>query len=229
MVVIPLSVRQAVAEAWPLKAENEAAGLIPGLTLRPATTIVASVTPGWLAHDAIGNEGKGNGDPSAARRMLKDADKLGFELSFTFAFDDDAEAATAEVRRKALTEAGFTVKAGPVPSALAHDLADNGIRPVNLRTGRWCTDWASGDSVLPAVLDGRKAHLPGAPIQSFLNVDRSTPRSTGSADFRLTRRWPSGDASTRGSWTSTSPSCLWARKGRPCCTARRSRTSSSTP
>jgi peptide/nickel transport system substrate-binding protein len=33
-------------------------------------------------------------------------------------------------------------------------------------------DWANGDSVLPAILDGRKANLPGAPIQSFLNVEK---------------------------------------------------------
>ncbi|MEQ7125417.1 ABC transporter substrate-binding protein [Actinopolymorpha sp. B11F2] len=73
---------------------------------------------------------------------------------------------------QALTKAGFTVKTVPAPSALAHDLASDGIRPINLRSGSWCMDWANGDSVLPAILDGRKAHLPGAPIQSFLNVDR---------------------------------------------------------
>ncbi|MEQ7007110.1 ABC transporter substrate-binding protein [Actinopolymorpha sp. B17G11] len=168
---IPLSVRRAVAEAWPLKAENEAAGSIPGLTWQPATTIMASATPGWLAHDAIGNQGKGNGDPSAARTLLEEAGQLGFELSF-FSSDDDTETAIAEVRRKALTKAGFTVKTVPAPSALARDLASDGTRPVNLRSGRWCMDWANGDAVLPAILDGRKAHLPGAPIPSFLNVDR---------------------------------------------------------
>ncbi len=167
---VPLPVRRAVAKAWPLAGENKASGAIRGLTWQPSTTIMPSATPGWLDHDAIGNQGKGNGDPTAARAMLEEAGQLGFELSFYYSSDDDTEAELAEVRKTALTKAGFSVKALEAPSALARDLSDDGIRPANLRTGSWCMDWGNGDSVLPAILDGKKANLPGAPIQSFLNV-----------------------------------------------------------
>ena len=167
---VPLPVRHAIAKAWPLEAENKAAGSVPGLTWQPATTIMPSATPGWLDHDSIGNKGKGNGDPVAAKKMLDEAGQRGFEVSFYYSSDDDTDSKIADVRKKALTKAGFTVKTLPAPSALARDLSDDGIRPANLRQGSWCMDWGSGDSVIPAILDGKKAGLPGAPIQSFLNV-----------------------------------------------------------
>ncbi|REF37136.1 ABC transporter substrate-binding protein [Thermasporomyces composti] len=167
---VPLPVRRAIAKAWPLESESRAAGAVPGLTWRPATTIMPSATPGWIPHDAIGNGGKGDGDPEAARKMLEEAGQLGFELSFYYSADDPIDTKIAEVRAEALERAGFVVKTLPAPSSLARDLSDDAIRPANLRAGSWCMDWGSGDSVLPAILDGRKADLPGAPIQSFLNV-----------------------------------------------------------
>ncbi|MFD2082956.1 peptide/nickel transport system substrate-binding protein [Actinopolymorpha cephalotaxi] len=167
---IPLEVRRAVARAWPLTSENRAGGEIPGLTWRPATTIMPSATPGWQDFDVIGNKGEGDGDPAAAKKLLTDAGQLGFELSFYYSSDDELEAKIAAVRKKALTRAGFTVKTMAAPSSLARDLSDDSIRPANLRQGSWCMDWASGDSVLPAILDGKKADLPGAPVPSFLDV-----------------------------------------------------------
>ncbi|WP_020578366.1 ABC transporter substrate-binding protein [Actinopolymorpha alba] len=167
---IPLPVRRAVAKAWPLESENKANGAVPGLTWQPGTTIMPSATPGWLEHDSIGNKGEGDGDPVAAKKQLEEAGQVGFELSFYYSADDEIQTKVAEVRKAALTKAGFSVKSLAAPSSLARELSDDSIRPANLRSGSWCLDWGAGDSVLPAILDGKKANLPGAPIPSFLNV-----------------------------------------------------------
>lgn len=167
----PLAVRQAVAKAWPIAASNKISGEIPGMTWNPSTSIMASVVPGWQKFDVVGGGGKGNGDPAAARKLLEDANQVGFELSFYYSENDPIEPKLAEVWRQALEKAGFQVKPIPAPKEQQRALRNDPNSPVNLRRTGWCADWANADSVIPAILDGRKANSPGAPNPSFLNVD----------------------------------------------------------
>lgn len=167
----PVQVRRAVALAWPYEQSNKVAGSVQGLTWRPGTSLMPSVTPGWLNYDAVGNGGKGTGDPKAARKLLKSVNALGVELSYHYAEDDPIQQKLSEVWRQQLEKAGFTVKPIPVPDASVRALANDPKSPVNLRRSGWCIDWANADSVFPAVLDGRKADDPGVPNPSFLNVD----------------------------------------------------------
>jgi peptide/nickel transport system substrate-binding protein len=167
----PLAVRQAVAKAWPIASANKVSGEINGMTWNPATSIMSSVVPGWLKFDAIGGGGKGNGDPAAARKLLEDANQIGFELSFYYSENDAIEPKLAEVWRQALEKAGFQVKPIPAPKEQMRALRADPNSPVNLRRTGWCADWANADSVIPAILDGRKATSSGAPNPSFLNVD----------------------------------------------------------
>ncbi|GAB3416597.1 ABC transporter substrate-binding protein [Flindersiella endophytica] len=167
----PLAVRQAVAKAWPIAQSNKISGEIPGMTWNPSTSIMSSVVPGWLKFDVSGTGGKGNGDPAAAHKLLEDANQLGFELSFYYSENDPIEPKLAEVWRQALEKAGFQVKPIPAPKEQQRALRNDPNSPVNLRRTGWCADWANADSVIPAILDGRKATSPGAPNPSFLNVD----------------------------------------------------------
>jgi peptide/nickel transport system substrate-binding protein len=167
----PLAVRQAVAKAWPIAASNKISGEIPGMTWNPSTSIMASVVPGWQKFDSTGTDGKGNGDPAGARKLLEDANQLGFELSFYYSENDPIDPKLADVWRQALEKAGFQVKPIPAPKEQQRALRNDPNSPVNLRRTGWCADWANADSVIPAILDGRKATSPGAPNPSFLNVD----------------------------------------------------------
>jgi peptide/nickel transport system substrate-binding protein len=167
----PLAVRQAVAKAWPIAASNKISGEIPGMTWNPSTSIMASVVPGWQKFDSIGTGGKGNGDPAGAHKLLEDANQLGFELSFYYSENDPIDPKLADVWRQALEKAGFQVKPIPAPKEQQRALRNDPNSPVNLRRTGWCADWANADSVIPAILDGRKATSPGAPNPSFLNVD----------------------------------------------------------
>ncbi|HEY6740612.1 MAG TPA: ABC transporter substrate-binding protein [Actinopolymorphaceae bacterium] len=171
---IPMQVRRAISLAWDFDADNKASEEIPGITWYPSTTITPSITPGWLDFDVMGTGGKGTGNPKAARKLLKEAGKEGFELSFYYASDDNIARKVAEVRRVNLEEAGFKVKAIPAPSSQMRKLTRNSNAPVNLRQTSWCIDWANPDSVLPAIIDGRKAMLPGGPVPSYLNVEPVT-------------------------------------------------------
>jgi peptide/nickel transport system substrate-binding protein len=167
----PLAVRQAVAKAWPIAASNKISGEIPGMTWNPSTSIMASVVPGWQKFDSTGTGGKGNGDTAGARKLLEDANQLGFELSFYYSENDPIDPKLADVWRQALEKAGFQVKPIPAPKEQQRALRNDPNSPVNLRRTGWCADWANADSVIPAILDGRKATSPGAPNPSFLNVD----------------------------------------------------------
>lgn len=167
----PVQVRRAVALAWPYEQSNKVAGAVEGLTWRPGTSIMPSVTPGWIDYDATGTKGKGPGDPKAAKKLLKSVNAVGVELSYHFAEDDPDAQKVSQIRRQQLEKAGFTVKPIPAPEASLRALRRDPKSAVNLREGRWCIDWANADSVFPAVLDGRKADDPGVPNQSFLNVE----------------------------------------------------------
>src|SRR5690606_2987843 len=69
-----------------------------------------------------------------------------------------------------------SVKPIPAPQEQMRTLRRDPNAPVNLRLSSWCADWANADSVIPAILDGRKADAAGAPNPSFLNVEEVNRR-----------------------------------------------------
>ena len=167
---IPLEVRKALATAWPHDALHKAAGDNP-FTYEPATTILPKVTPGWADYDIFGTGGKGDGDPAKAKKMLEEAGKLGFEIVWSYANDDEIAAQVSAVREQKLKAAGFKTKAIPMPRDQRRADTDNPKSQVNIRVQGWCLDWPSATTVFPAIFDGRLIALnPGsAPNKSFLN------------------------------------------------------------
>ncbi|GAA5002016.1 ABC transporter substrate-binding protein [Actinopolymorpha pittospori] len=169
---MPLEVRKALAVAWPYDSLHKAAGDNP-FTYKAATTILPKVTPGFVNYDVFGNGAKGDGDPAEAKKMLEAAGKLGFEVVWVYANDDDIAAQVSAVREQKLKAAGFKTKAIPMPRDQVRAELGNPKSQINIRANGWCLDWPSATTVFPAIFDGRLIALNpnAAPNKSFLNEE----------------------------------------------------------
>ena len=72
-------------------------------------TLIPPQVPGHLDYTLPGLSGTGKGDPAAAKKMLADAGKTGFQLDFYYTNDDPIAQQVNLVRKQALEAAGFKV------------------------------------------------------------------------------------------------------------------------
>ena len=153
---IPFEVRKAIAVAYPYDQINKATGQTP-LSYEPATTISALSIPGMTQYKLPYATGEGKGDPAAAKALLTAAGKLGFEISYYYSSDRPTSAAANEVRKQALTEAGFKVKPIGMPRKDARKKIAAPDAPVNAGQGPagWCYDWPAGDSIIPPIMSSK--------------------------------------------------------------------------
>jgi peptide/nickel transport system substrate-binding protein len=147
---IPLEVRKALAAAYPFDQVRKAAGLT-SLSAPPAHTLIPPQVPGALNYTLPGLTGTGKGDPAAAKKMLADAGKTGFELKFYYTNDDPIAQQTNLVRKQALEAAGFKVKDMGVPGKERRSLIADPKANTNMlqSPAGWCFDWPSGDAIFP--------------------------------------------------------------------------------
>ncbi len=150
---IPLEVRKAIAKAYPYDQTWTAQGLNE-FVAEPASTIMPPSVPGYRKYTPIADlTGTGKGDPVAAKKMLEDAGKVGFEVSWYYDNTKPVTQQVSQVREQALKEAGFTVRAIGVTTAELR--AKTGDYSANVNTGQaprgWCSDWPSGGSWFPVL------------------------------------------------------------------------------
>ena len=150
---IPLEVRKAIATAYPYDQTWTAAGLSDVIAER-ASTIMPPSVPGYTKYAAYpGLNGTGKGDPAAAKKMLTDAGKLAFELSWYYDNTKPIPQQVSGIRADALTAAGFTVKPIGVTTAELRKKTADYNAPVNMDQAPrgWCSDWPSGGSWFPVL------------------------------------------------------------------------------
>ena len=150
---IPLEVRKAIATAWPYDQIFSTRGFTT-LTADKASTILPPSVPGYTQYDpAPGLSGKGKGDPVAAKKMLTDAGKTGFEVSYYYDNTKTIPQQVSQVITQALSAAGFTVKPVGVTTADLRKKTGNYDAPVNLgqSPAGWCSDWPTGGSWFPVL------------------------------------------------------------------------------
>jgi peptide/nickel transport system substrate-binding protein len=153
---IPFDVRMAIAVAYPYDQINKATGQTP-LSYSPASTISAPEIPGMTQYKLPYATGAGKGDPVAAKALLTKAGKVGFEISYYYSSDRPTSAAANEVRKQALTDAGFVVKPIGMPRTEARKKIADPNAPVNTGQGPagWCYDWPAGDSIIPPIMSSK--------------------------------------------------------------------------
>ena len=169
--ITDIKVRQALAWAFPYKNAILAAGLIPGVTAIPATNLFPPGLPGRKPYNDL-NHGDFQTDPAKAKALLQQANAMGYEIKFLFRTDNPSNVKVKDALVKALTEAGF--KATPVPTTEADYVThrDNTSEPINLRSSGWCSDWPSGATWIPPLLQSTnvdKTKSFGANYAAFSN------------------------------------------------------------
>lgn len=151
--VTDIRVRRAIAYAFPYRDAALAGGYIEGITRIWGTNLMPPGIPGRTAYDPLPGLVPGSSDPDRARALLEEADAVGFEVRWLYADDDRAQVRVKDVVAKALERAGFT--ASPVPTtvaAMSTERSDPDNVKINVRSGGWLSDWPSGGSWFPPLL-----------------------------------------------------------------------------
>ena len=152
--ITDINVRKAIAKAMPWDSISKAAGN-NDYTAEPASTFLPPGVPGYKYTPFPDLTGTGAGDAEGAKKLLTDAGKVGFEVSWYFDNTKPIAQQVSNIRSDALTKAGFKVKAIGVATAdLRKKIADYDA-PVNLAQGPrgWCSDWPTGSSWLPVLFE----------------------------------------------------------------------------
>jgi len=150
---IPLEVRKAIAKAWPYDQIWKASGN-NSYVAEPASTVIPPSVQGYKKYPPVQDlSGEGPGNPAEAKKMLEAAGKAGFELSYYYDNTKPIPQQVDQVRVKALTDAGFTVKGIGVTTAELRAKRGDYDAPVNMgqSPSGWCNDWPTGTSWFPVL------------------------------------------------------------------------------
>jgi peptide/nickel transport system substrate-binding protein len=146
------AVRQALAYAYPYKDAALAGGYVEGVTRIWGTNLMPPGIPSRTEYNTLDKE-PGETDTAKAKQLLEESGNMGYEIKWLFANDDPKSVKGKDVVVKSLEEAGF--KASPVATTVA-DLSTERANPdnkkINVRSAGWCSDWPSGGSWFPPVL-----------------------------------------------------------------------------
>ncbi len=150
--ITDIKVRQALAYAYPYKDAALAAGLIENVTRIWGTNLMPPGIPERAEFNVLADHEPGTTDTAKAKALLEEAGETGYEIKWLFANDDPSSVKAKDVQVRALKEAGFSPK--PVASTIA-DLSTVRADPdadINVRSAGWCSDWPSGGSWFPPVM-----------------------------------------------------------------------------
>ncbi|GIE93212.1 ABC transporter substrate-binding protein [Paractinoplanes rishiriensis] len=155
--VTDINVRKAIAKAQPWDALSKANGN-NDYTSEPASTFLPPGVPGHTKYTPFPDlTGTGAGDPEGAKKILTDAGKLGFEVSWYYDNSKPISQQISNIRADAMTKAGFKVKAIGVATADLRAKVSDYDAPVNLNQGPrgWCSDWPTGSSWIPVMFQSK--------------------------------------------------------------------------
>ncbi|GAA2604725.1 ABC transporter substrate-binding protein [Paractinoplanes durhamensis] len=153
--ITDINVRKAIAKAYPYDALSKANGN-NDYTAEPASTFLPPGVPGHTKYTPLPDmTGTGAGDPEGAKKLLTDAGKIGFELSWYYDNTKPIPQQISNIRADALTKAGFKVKAIGVATADLRAKVGDYDAPVNIGQSPrgWCSDWPTGSSWLPVLFE----------------------------------------------------------------------------
>jgi len=155
--ITDINIRKAIAKAYPYDALSKANGN-NDYTAEPATTFLPPGVPGYTKYSPLTDlAGAGAGDAEGAKKMLTDAGKIGYEISWYYDNTKPIPQQISNIRADALTKAGFKVKAIGVATADLRKKVGDYNAPVN--TGQaprgWCSDWPTGSSWMPVLFESK--------------------------------------------------------------------------
>jgi peptide/nickel transport system substrate-binding protein len=150
--ITDIKVRQALAWAYPYADVYAATGLIPNITRIYGTNLMPPGVPGRVEYNPLPGHELGQTDPAKAKQLLQEAGKVGYEIRFLYMTDDPLSVDGKDATVAGLEKAGF--KATPVATTVAKysTVRADPNADINVRSAGWCSDWPSGSSWIPPVL-----------------------------------------------------------------------------
>lgn len=160
-------VRKALALAFPRAQVQKLLG--GAATGDMATNLISPTVSGWKDTDPLGLKAKPEGDPEAAKALLKEAGKEGYPIVLAYANTPRWQPISAAVQ-EALNSAGFKVERKELDPTTYYSVIGKKDNPYDLYRTGWGADWPVGATVIPPTLDGRKI-ADGSPNYSHYNSD----------------------------------------------------------
>jgi peptide/nickel transport system substrate-binding protein len=119
-----------------------------------APNLFAPTLPGHEPkYDPYGRLEHPNGQPEKAKKLLKEAGKVGMELTYAYA-NTDVRQQQAVVIATALEEAGFDVQKKAINSQTWYEQVGKVKNGLDVYMTGWGQDWPSPSTVIPPVYDG---------------------------------------------------------------------------
>ena len=150
--VTDMDVRKALAYAYPYEDAWAAGGEIIGITRVPGTNLMPPGIPGRTEYNPLPDHEPGTTNADKAKQLLKDSGNLNYPIKFLYSQDDPISVDTKDAIVKGLQAAGFD------PQPYATTVADNSTlradpdTDINVRSSGWCSDWPTGSSWFPPVI-----------------------------------------------------------------------------
>lgn len=146
-------VRQALALAIPAKTIVQLNGGSPAAEIAP--NLISPTVSGYdKSYDPLNRAANPNGDPVAAKKLLKADGKLGQKIVYAYINTEIGQKVSVAVA-DALTSAGFSVARKELDSATYYDLIGAKDNKYDMYASAWGADWPSASTVIPPLYDGR--------------------------------------------------------------------------
>lgn len=146
------AVREALIKAWPTAGIRQ---LLGGKVRGDyATGIMSPAVAGYESQDVWGKLAKPEGDPKAAKEILKKAGKSGYKVVYAYQ-QDPQQAKIKVVIENALKAAGFEVVTKGIDSTTWYDQIGKLDNQFDVYWGGWSSDWPTGYSVFQPLFDSK--------------------------------------------------------------------------
>ncbi len=161
-----LNVRKAIAYGYNYEDVWLAGGEVPGVTRVPANSIMPPGMAGKPGDDFFADGEQFTFQPEKAKELLaEDGHEPGeYELSYVYFAADPLARQANEQLKKGFEEAGFAVKDIPTQESPYNTWLDpdNKVnKSLNLRGVNWCSDWPSGLTMVPPMVESGATYNTG--------------------------------------------------------------------
>jgi peptide/nickel transport system substrate-binding protein len=146
-------VRKAIEYATPLRALQQATG---GAAQGDyGTNLISPTIQGFKPYDPYNKLKNLNGDPAAAKKMLKEAGVSHLKLSFAYAAGIPKWNNVATTLKNAYAKAGIDLQLEPIDKTSYYSLIGEVNNKYDIYRTGWGADWSNGSTVIPETEDGR--------------------------------------------------------------------------
>ena len=150
--ITDMDVRKALAYAYPYQDAWAAAGEIVGVTRVPGTNLMPPGIPGRTEFNPLPDHEPGTTNADKAKQLLQESGNLNYPIQFLYAQDDPISVDTKDAIVKGLKAAGFDPQPYATTVADTSTLRADPDTKINVRSSGWCSDWPTGSSWFPPVI-----------------------------------------------------------------------------